>query len=316
VKLAPIILFVYNRPGHTEQTLEALHLNEYASESVLYIYSDGLKEEASEESKKNVEAVRTTIRKKQWCKEVIIVERTENYGLAKSVIEGVSEVIIRHENVIVLEDDLITASYFLKYMNEGLQLYEDDKQVYGVTGYKFPSSKEIKDQTYFLPISCSWSFGTWADRWNTINFDAEVLLKKIDANKLQKKLNFGGYPFYEMLKDQCTGRVNSWAILFYTSMFLENGYFLFPNRTLVENIGFDNSGTHYTDENYFKKEGKQTSEIIVNKLNVRLTKEAVDLIKGRFETEHLKPNQSNRSSSLISKLVRKGKRKIKKLLRN
>lgn len=43
MKLAPIVIFTYNRPWHTQQTVEALLKNEYASESDLIIFSDAPK---------------------------------------------------------------------------------------------------------------------------------------------------------------------------------------------------------------------------------------------------------------------------------
>jgi len=45
--LAPIVLFVYNRPDHTRQTVEALQKNELAKESELFIYSDAAKNETA-----------------------------------------------------------------------------------------------------------------------------------------------------------------------------------------------------------------------------------------------------------------------------
>ena len=43
MNLAPIVLFVYNRPWHTKQTVEALQKNELAKDSELFIYSDEAK---------------------------------------------------------------------------------------------------------------------------------------------------------------------------------------------------------------------------------------------------------------------------------
>jgi predicted nucleotide-binding protein (sugar kinase/HSP70/actin superfamily) len=105
MKLAPIILFAYNRPWHTRQTLEALQRNKLANESTLYIYADGLKEGATEEQKKGFKETRSLLLKKNWCNEVHVVERTHNYGLAANVIDGVSEIVNSHGKVIVLEDD-------------------------------------------------------------------------------------------------------------------------------------------------------------------------------------------------------------------
>lgn len=242
--LAPIILFVYNRPWHTQQTLEALMQNALADQSTLYIYCDGPKEQATEDEKQNIIKVRELIKKKLWCEEVFIIERNTNLGLANSVIQGVSEVIERHQRVIVLEDDILTGKYFLQFMNEGLNLYEDDKKVFGVSGHQFPSAKRIKDSTYFLPIMSSWGYGTWMDRWMEIEFDGKRLLEVIEDNKIGSQLDFGVIQYYQMLKDQVTGKNNSWAVRFQVSMFLKKGFFLYPNKKLIHNIGLDGSGVH------------------------------------------------------------------------
>ena len=148
MELAPIILFVYNRPWHTERTLQALKLNHLANQSKLYVYCDGPKADASEETRKKIDEVRALVANGDWCKEVILRERNENRGLAANVIEGITEVINEHGRVIVLEDDLITAPYFLTYCNEGLDLYKDVSNVYSINGYQFPMQVDEAD-TFF-----------------------------------------------------------------------------------------------------------------------------------------------------------------------
>lgn len=303
MKLAPVILFVYNRPRHTEQTLEALYLNKYASESTLYIYSDGPKEGASEENIQNIEAVRTILRKKLWCEKVVIIERTENYGLAKSVIQGVSEVIDKHGKIIVLEDDILTGTHFLEFMNEGLEMYENEKKVFGISGYCFPNKNTIKLETFFLPFMSSWGYGTWSEIWNLINFNGSELLKEIESEGLGDKLDFGNIEYYQMLKDQVEGKNDSWAIRFYISMFLEKGLFLYPRQSLLKNIGFDGTGVHCNLDNSNVYEG-----IFENELKIKVIKQRVRVDKKNaksFMEGNLKSQQSlgNRIKSGLSRIV-------------
>lgn len=315
MNLAPVILFVYNRPWHTEQTLNALMLNKYANESILYIYCDGPKLNASIEEINRIEAVRKIARKKNWCKEIIIEERNSNLGLAESVIQGVTKVIEKHGRVIVLEDDILTGVYFLKYMNDALNIYKNEKGVFGISGYKFPSLKEINNPTYFLPIASSWSYATWNDRWQKVNFKGQELLAKINRHKLRKKMNFGNYFFYEMLKNQTENKVDSWAIRFYASMFLEHAFFLFPNVSLVKNIGFDNSGVHCGIDEYFEKVSIENQNILVIKQNVVLNKKIVNSIRHSFEFEHAKNNWYNLLILKSSSFFQRGLNKINFFLR-
>nr|MBK9650438.1 hypothetical protein [Bacteroidota bacterium] len=99
--LAPIVMFVYNRPQLARQTLECLAVNELASESDLFIFSDGSKQNATNSDCIKIEETRKVIREKEWCKTVTIIESSVNKGLATSVIEGVTEVVNKFGNVIV-----------------------------------------------------------------------------------------------------------------------------------------------------------------------------------------------------------------------
>ena len=129
MKLAPIILFVYNRPWHTEQTLRALMANELAAKSELYIYADGPKPNATDEQLQKIHEVRQLIRQEQWCDKVHIVESEKNKGLADSIIGGVTEIVNKYGKIIVLEDDIVPTTGFLQYMNDALEMYKDDEQV-------------------------------------------------------------------------------------------------------------------------------------------------------------------------------------------
>jgi hypothetical protein len=245
MELAPIVLFTYNRPWHTEQTLEALRLNKLADKSILHIYCDGPKEDATNEELKNIKKVRNLVKKKNWCKEVKIIEKSHNVGLAISVIEGVTNVVNKYGSVIVLEDDLITSSYFLKYCNEGLKLYKNELNVYSINGYQFPLGLNVND-SFLCPLATSsWGWATWKDRWS--HFKKNVDYKQIiqEHPLIKTRFNFGDYDYSSMLNNS-----KSWAIKWYYSVFIRNGLGLFPTKSLVTNIGFDGSGENCMIENF------------------------------------------------------------------
>jgi GT2 family glycosyltransferase len=125
MNLAPILLFTYNRPSHTRQTLEALLNNKLAKESELFIFSDGYK---NDNDKENVLKVRNIIHSIEGFKQVHIIENAYNFGLAKNIIEGVTQVIDKYGKMIALEDDLITSPYFLTFMNEALEKFENEEK--------------------------------------------------------------------------------------------------------------------------------------------------------------------------------------------
>ena len=123
-QLAPIAYFVYNRPKHTEISLNALKNNELASQSEIIIFSDGPKSQDTDKNK--VEQVRKIIENLTGFKKKTLHLRKSNYGLYKNIVEGVTKVFKKNKKIIVVEDDCKTSKYFLNFMNDCLNLYEND----------------------------------------------------------------------------------------------------------------------------------------------------------------------------------------------
>jgi len=242
--LSPIVLFVYNRPWHTRQTLEALSKNLLADESKLYIYADGPKENATEEQLRKINDVRKLIREKKWCREVEIIEREKNMGLANSVIAGVTEIVNRFGKIVVLEDDLVTSPGFLKYMNEALRIYENEVEVMHISGYMYPVKDRLPD-TFFLITTSIWGWGTWKRAWKFFNDDAKKLLEDIYTSQRMEEFTFNNSISVDgMLHQKAIGLNESWDACWYANVFLFNGFCLHPYKSLVRNIGHDETGVH------------------------------------------------------------------------
>lgn len=242
--IAPIVLFVHRRPDHTRRTIESLLLNNLAENSELIIFSDAAR---NSEQKPAVDSVRAYLKTICGFRNISIHYRPENYGLAKSVIEGVNQVLNEHERIIVLEDDMLTSKYFLTYMNEALDRYAENDNVISIHGYLYPV-KRLLPEAFFLPGADCWGWATWRRSWKLFNPDGQALLNELESRKLIKAFDFNGaYPYANMLKSQIKGTNNSWAIRWYASAFLANKLTLYPGRSLIYNIGNDSSGTHCND---------------------------------------------------------------------
>ena len=245
--LPPIVLFVYNRPSHTERTLDYLQKNNLADQSTLYIYSDGVKENASEKTIKKINEVRQIIRAKQWCKEVVIIESKKNKGLALSIITGVSEVIEKHGRVIVMEDDLITSPAFLTFMNQSLNYYNNRKSVFSIGGYNMPSTMmkipdDYKYDVYVCLRNESWGWATWQDRWNQVDWNVANYQTMLKSKQMQDAFNRGGDDVFEMLEMQQNGKLNIWSIQFTMAHFTNHAVSIIPTHSYVDNVGLDGSG--------------------------------------------------------------------------
>ncbi|MDB4805034.1 glycosyltransferase family 2 protein [bacterium] len=234
-------MFVYSRPLHTRQTVEALQKNELAKESDLLIFSDAPKHP---EAIAAVQAVREYIKTVGGFKSVSIVERDENLGLADSIIDGVTRLCNEYGRVIVMEDDLVTSPFFLRYINDTLDTYADDERVASVHGYWYPVDRQMSE-TFFLRGASCWGWATWSRAWQLFEPDGRKLLADLQRQKLTRVFDLDGAIAYtQMLKDQIAVKNNSWAIRWHAATFLANRMQLSPGVSLVRNVGFDGSGIH------------------------------------------------------------------------
>lgn len=267
MSLSPIVLFVYNRPWHTQQTLEALEKNQLADQSVLYIYADGAKEDANEAQLKKIREVRKIVRSRIWCKEVEIVERDKNWGLADNIVDGVTEIVNKHGKVIVLEDDIVTSIGFLKYTNDALELYENEESVMHISGYMFPVKKKLPETFFYNAASC-WGWGTWQRAWERLVLDPCLLLDEVKKQGRIIEFDYNQENlFSSQLISNKEGRIKTWAIFWHASVFINNGLCLHPFPSLVQNIGHDDSGIHCgNNEKYFHPQ--LVDKICVNRIDL------------------------------------------------
>lgn len=268
MKLAPIAIFVYNRPDHTNLTLEALKNNYLSDQSELFIFSDGPKINCTQEQLSKILEVRKMIASKKWCNTVHIIESETNKGLASAIIEGINKIFLISDKIIVLEDDLVTSKGFIRYMNEALNIYSQDANVMHISGYQHPFIK-LMPSTYFTnTMNCS-GWATWKRAWQKLITDIDFLEKKISKKNvvLIDPLN---YRICEQLKANKKGTNSTWAVKWYCTIILNNGLCLNPKTSLIKNIGFDNSGSNPL--NNLKLLTQETSDYIIvkrrkNKLN-------------------------------------------------
>lgn len=249
-QLAPIALFVYNRLDNTKETIEHLKTNLLSEQSELYIFSDGGKDE---KSWKEVNKLRGYLHTITGFKSISIVERPVNFYLERNIIEGISEVFEKHDKIIVLEDDICSSPYFLKYMNEALDLYQNEPRAMHVAGFTNLDILEMGD-TYFTPHMTGWGWGTWKDRWvnHFVHYqsrqEALVGLTEKDIDKIQYEGSF-----------QCLKSLDKdpipWDICWEIAIYKANGVCLHPGHTLVRNVGLYN-GTHFSGLKNSKLFGK------------------------------------------------------------
>jgi hypothetical protein len=247
--LAPIALFVYNRPAHTRRTLSYLQKNLLADESRLFIFSDAAKTSADQDK---VDEVRQVIKNATGFKSIRIVERKENMGLAQSIIKGVTQLANEYGKVIVFEDDLLSSPHTLQYFNEALVRYAGEDKVMHIGAYMYNIKTENLPETFFYRAATSWGWATWARAWKNFEPDVDVLLAQFDAKKRHQFAIEGTMNFWKQMMQFKAGKNNSWAIRWYASIFLKGGLTLNPAVSLIQNIGHDGTGVHSNNEDIYQ----------------------------------------------------------------
>lgn len=253
-----IVFFGFNRPEKISKSIRSYLCCVNAQTDNIYVFVDG---------PRNPEEKKLTDETYDVACELLenlnsnITYRESNYGLKSSIYKGISDILTKHTAVIVIEDDLLLNPYFYEFMYSSLNFYKNNKNIFQVSGFTYLNEKSFNP--FFLPITTSWGWATWSDRWEffDINTDYSYLLKsKSDI----KAYNFNNsFNFTKMLNDELNSNISSWAIRWYSYVFSKNGLVLYPPESLVINDGFDLSGTHssYTGKGLFSNHEFSDSKI-------------------------------------------------------
>ncbi len=284
-RLAPIVLFTYNRPKHTRLVLEALKKNYLASESILIIYQDGIKEESSEHDLMNWRVVNNIIKDISGFKEIIIRSSNKNQGCDPSMINGITEVLNEYGKIIVLEDDLIVSSAFLEFTNYCLENFQNTN-VGCINAFNY----QVKDlpKYFFIKGANPMGWATWKEKWNLYEHNTEKLIRTLSSRSDRNDFDFGsGLNFLYAHKESKLngGRDVVWS----ASLFVNDQLCLWPAHSFVNHIGFDGTGTH-------------------SKSNQRNTK----MNQAQFQIEELAPTfDSNDIISIEKKVDKRSLRKMR-----
>ena len=244
--LAPIVLFTYNKLDTLKKTVQHLKKNKLARKSNIFIYSDFYKTNVD---KIYVLKVRKYLREIQGFKKKKIILRNKNYGLAKNIVNGVSEVMKNHNKAIILEDDILVSKYFLDYMNSSLNLYKKKKNIWHISGWNYNIKLKSEHDVYFTRTMNCWGWATWKDRWKCYKKNPKEIIKKWSLSDINK-FNFeDSYNFFSQIERNLSGQIDTWAIFWYAVIFKNKGLCVNPINTLVKNIGVGKFATNTKSSN-------------------------------------------------------------------
>ncbi|MBI5713041.1 MAG: glycosyltransferase family 2 protein [Chloroflexi bacterium] len=284
----PLALFVYNRPDHLRQTLEALTRCTRLEECDVYIFCDASKQEAQ---RPKVDAARRVAREYEKILRATLVERETNVGLARSIVGETTNLCERYGRAIILEDDLIVSPNFINFMLSGLDRYEHDERVYQIAGYLFPITYQLKQDAFFMPLTTSWGWATWRRAWRTFEWQPAGLLELLNDDLLRAQFDLdNSFPYSKMLRARLKGENDSWAILWWYIVFKRGGLVLYPKQSLVWNMGLDGSGTHGAKKEdtpqALKPVTTQTVSQVALPNDVMADRQALAKVKAVLQTRH------------------------------
>ena len=251
MKLAPIAFFCFNRADKTKTVLEELAKNDFAADSEIFIFCDGPRNIKDLPALNEVYAVIDSC----WgFKKIHVMKREINHGVQASIVGGINNVLTIFDSIIVVEDDIVTSKDFLNFSNRALNFYENEKDVWCVSGFNYPKNIVARPQNYSDDVffvggrNSAWGWGTWRDRWQKIDFEIKDYAEFAKDKNQVKAFNRAGSNMFDMLRMQKENRINTWDIQMSYAMFKNNGYTLHSIKPLVKNIGFDASATHTFSE--------------------------------------------------------------------
>ncbi len=271
MKPAPIVIMAYKRVDYLRQTLEAIEKNSLANQSDLIVYSDGPKYPENSTDVANIKLLRELVLSKQWCKNVKLVISDTNKGLNNAFFDGITEVMNTYGKAIVLEEDILVSPNFLEFMNDALNMYENEKNVFHISGCLFKIKTTDLPPSFFLSVANTWGWATWKDRWDKLIRDpAEIMDEIIKKNAYNRLTLDNAEPdYWHQLKANVDGKMDTWDIKWFASIVVNNGLILYSNSNMVENIGFDGSGTHF-------KNGSMGLDTKINLRKIKLVKQNVE----------------------------------------
>jgi glycosyltransferase involved in cell wall biosynthesis len=297
--LAPVVIFAYNRVDHLEKTIECLKNSKYSDCTEVYVFSDGARTDKPEDIEK-IQNVRLYLNGISGFKNITIIKREQNYGLAKNIILGITQIIDKYGKVIVIEDDICITPFFLQYMNDALYLYENESEIMEIGGF-MPSifENESLPETFFLPWTTSWGWATWKRSWELFERNPQKLINTISKEDKYILTMYGteNGQWKQVIRN-AQNELFTWAVFFSATVVQNHGKVLYTREAVCWNIGFDGSGENCGANKAYRPQ----KQVEVNYFDdsFEICQSAVDVVK-----KHNKARNRYQVFAILEAIIRK-----------
>lgn len=243
-QLAPILITVYNRETHFRNCVESLASNSLAKYSDLFIAIDAPYKDDDTELNNRIKTYSSQIK---GFNSVTLLIRESNLGFKDNFFDAVNQIFNDYDRLIISEDDNVFSKYFLDFINEGLEKFRDNQQVFSVNGYRhlIKTPQEYREDFFFAKNFGAWGTGIWKDKWSQVDFNSidffKLFINPLDLLKFNNSV--GDHVFSHILESKKKNVIYADSII-NLHLFKYNLLSLFPSTSLVRNCGHDGTGIH------------------------------------------------------------------------
>lgn len=175
---------------------------------------------------------------------ISVWQRSENLGIAVSLITAIDWFFRYETEGVILEDDLIFEESFIKFSTLALSYFSENDEIQIISGNRYDGNSTS------LPILVSypqtWGWATWRNKWFEIRKDLNYFPPE--------KIRLVHSPVWNFWQAGSTrvwqGLVDTWDLLVAYSMIRQGKFCLLPPVNLVSNIGNDTFSTHTNDDSF------------------------------------------------------------------
>lgn len=288
--VSPVVVFAYDRPDHLNRTLSALAGNDLACETELFVYCDGAREWGGEEVSRpksnegetyitkrygvmycskeeyesylaRIESTRQVAHLQKGFKNLHVIEREKNIGLADNIVGAVTEIVNKYGRVIAFEDDVVSTRGCLTYLNDALEMYQNDEKVMHISAWMYPNKGQFPTTFFYDSPYPAGGWATWKRAWQ--HFNPDTADHVAFWQNRWKEFDIEGEDYLSrQLVGNLNGTLKTWYVKWYSSMRRVNGLCLYPGTAMSNNIGWDNSGeTSCENSRYFVSNPADYTEV-------------------------------------------------------
>ena len=238
---APVLLTVYTRLEHFIKTINALQQNSLSKFTDLYIASDA---PSAHKDSEMVSKVRVFARSIKGFKSVTLIERNINFGVQENYFDAVKIIFSKSERVIFLQDDVLVGKEFLRFINDGLNKYNAEPSVVGICGYLPPCADNIRASPFFLHERAPYGFGMWRHKESVLEslIGPDLIRSVLKSRKKFATIATHSPHMITALPLIACGNFRAGDISAAIAMRSSGLLALYPNKSLVRNIGQDGTG--------------------------------------------------------------------------